>query len=676
MRSQVYREGERSSSLMIPLSATTDREAILTDGDDRTVDRSMERFAQTGDSEVFETIVQRYGPLVWGVCLRVMKNHHDAEDVFQATFLLLARKAASIRATDALPIWLHRVAYHESLRSMRRIASRKRKEIAMMEIPEPGTVEQNPWHEVEPVLDRELNNLPDKYRLPVLLCDIGGFTQKQAAQQIGCPEGTLATRLSRAHGLLASRLTRRGIVVTSATLGILLAQNVASAAVPATVISSTVAVVSTASISQAASSGTLLANLALPFKSAGSLLVCIPVTLTAVVGAVMLMANLGPQADRKGNAPAPNQKDVLSAIVDSYRAQQSAVKSIYIQYRTTASALGTPRELLRYLKMPYLPETTEVFATKDSMRYYSTSHANGGVYDDLTQRKPDGTAEKVNVAASGLWTTNGQAVYMLDGAQAWRKPALGSIELPTQLKDSDGSRFNQTYLTTVLRGLPDVFGIDKLRYRQSLIGLGERSLLKLRPNRETIDDAPCAVIDWVDDRRGPSGTDRLRHVIWCDPSLNYAVRQHKLLLDDGKTLIHKATMNDFTEVVDGVWFPKHIVSEQSAYPSENTKDVLGKPLMSTDLVVETIHANDIQDELFTPTIAPGTMVIDTRTTGEGQQQTYTQPEEGQQITDLRQMTIPVRPQPPAAQSQTVRNLILVNVVVLMLIGVVWLIRGR
>ena len=198
--------------------------------DCRTPAQLLAAFAKRRDQRAFELLTRQYGAMVYGVCRRVTGNHHDAEDAFQATFLLLARKATAIARPEAITVWLHRVAYHAALRTKSNIAAQKRKEIPMAEIPEPAFVEQKLWGELEPVLDRELNNLPEKYRLPVLLCDIGGKSHRDAAREIGCPEGTLASRLFRAHELLAGRLTRRGVVLTSATLTVLLAQNAASAA--------------------------------------------------------------------------------------------------------------------------------------------------------------------------------------------------------------------------------------------------------------------------------------------------------------------------------------------------------------------------------------------------------------------------------------------------------------
>src|SRR5579871_3805607 len=199
----------------------------------------LARFVERRDQEAFAELLRLYGPLVYGACRRVLGNHHDAEDAFQSTFLTLARKASSIQRREGLAAWLHRVAYHASLRAKSMNAARKKREMRMNQTPEPAVVEKELWPELEPLLDQELNNLPLKYRLPVLLCDLFGKTHKEAALQLGCPEGTLSSRLSRARTLLATRLTRQGIVLSSATLVTLLAQNAASAAVPGIMVSST-----------------------------------------------------------------------------------------------------------------------------------------------------------------------------------------------------------------------------------------------------------------------------------------------------------------------------------------------------------------------------------------------------------------------------------------------------
>ena len=150
------------------------------------------------DEAAFEALVRRHGPMVLGVCRRVLRNHHDAEDAFQATFLVLVRKAASIVPREMVANWLYGVAYRTALKARSMIARQRVRERQVTEMPEPEAAEPDDcWRDLQPLLDQELSRLPDKYRVPIVLCDLEGKTGKEAARQLGWPEGTVASRLAR-----------------------------------------------------------------------------------------------------------------------------------------------------------------------------------------------------------------------------------------------------------------------------------------------------------------------------------------------------------------------------------------------------------------------------------------------------------------------------------------------
>src|SRR5262249_54145222 len=155
----------------------------------------------------FAALVKRHGAMVWGVCQRVLGNHHDAEDAFQTTFLILFRKASSVRPREMVVNWLHGVARQAALQ-VRRIEGRRR-EKQVMELPEPKAVPERDWRELYSLLDEELGNLPDKYRVIILLCDIEGKTRAEVSRQLSLPDGTVASRLARARSILAKRFRRR-----------------------------------------------------------------------------------------------------------------------------------------------------------------------------------------------------------------------------------------------------------------------------------------------------------------------------------------------------------------------------------------------------------------------------------------------------------------------------------
>jgi len=200
----------------------------------------LRRFADERDEAAFATLLHRHGPMVLRVCRRVLHNWHDAEDAFQATFLTLARRARAIRKQASVASWLHGVAYRVSLQAN---ANGRR-----MNISSPSSTDKHSgtpdddvtWRELRSILDAELNRLPEKYRAPLLLCYLEGQTRDEAAQSLGCPLGTLKSRLERGRDLLRGRLTRRGLTLSAALVGIGLEGSTASAALPGALARSTV----------------------------------------------------------------------------------------------------------------------------------------------------------------------------------------------------------------------------------------------------------------------------------------------------------------------------------------------------------------------------------------------------------------------------------------------------
>src|SRR6516162_1820746 len=209
------------------------RRAVLQqDGTACTDAQLLASFIDQKDEAAFEVLVRRHGPMVFGVCRRVIDNHHDAEDAFQATFLVLARKASSVRPRERVANWLHGVALRTAMKAKALTTKRRSREKQVTEMPEPEAPQQGHWRDLQPLLDQELNGLPENYRLPILLCGLEGKAIKEAAQQLGWPQGTLAGRLARARKLLAKRLANRGVTLSAGALAAVLSINAASAAVP------------------------------------------------------------------------------------------------------------------------------------------------------------------------------------------------------------------------------------------------------------------------------------------------------------------------------------------------------------------------------------------------------------------------------------------------------------
>jgi RNA polymerase sigma factor (sigma-70 family) len=217
------------------------RAALLHGGVEQTDAELLQRFVGGRDPLALEALVRRHAPMVWGVCRRGLASHHDAEDAFQATFLVLVRRAASIRCRELLPNWLYRVACQTARKARQRAAKRcaREKQVVTMPEPPPEPPDDAFGPELRAVLDEELSRLPQKYRVAVVLCDVEGRTRLEAARQLGLPPGTVASRLTRGRALLARRLLRRGLSVSAAALAAAGLPQAAPGAVPAALLSHT-----------------------------------------------------------------------------------------------------------------------------------------------------------------------------------------------------------------------------------------------------------------------------------------------------------------------------------------------------------------------------------------------------------------------------------------------------
>ncbi|OAI40782.1 hypothetical protein AYO40_04300 [Planctomycetaceae bacterium SCGC AG-212-D15] len=203
----------------------------------------LQRFVATREEEAFAALVERHGAMVRAVCRRVLQNDHDADDVFQATFLVLARKAGAIRKSDSVGSWLYGTAYRLA-QKMRAGAARRQARLAAAPLPEDTAVDPQATTDADrlqtrALLDEELDRLPDKYRVPVILCYLEGRTNEEAAEQLNWPKGTVSGRLARARDVLRARLQRRGVTLPATALSALLAEELSAAPLSTSLIQST-----------------------------------------------------------------------------------------------------------------------------------------------------------------------------------------------------------------------------------------------------------------------------------------------------------------------------------------------------------------------------------------------------------------------------------------------------
>jgi RNA polymerase sigma factor (sigma-70 family) len=290
--------------------------AVPSDGDGELLGRFVER----RDETALAALVKRHGPMVWGVCRRLLA-HHDAEDAFQATFIVLVRKAASVKPRGMVGNWLYGVARQVSLQA-RTTVRRRAREIQVTQMPD-VEAPQDKWADVRPILDEELSRLPDHYRAVIVLCDLESRSRKEVARQFGCPEGTVASRLARAREMLAKRLTARGVALSGGVA--VLAQGMASASVPASVVSSTIKAASLCAAGQAVmpvkvaalAEGVMKAMLVSKLKPAMAVLI-----VAAMVGLIGYGVAMGQQ---KGDPVAPQNQPSEKKVEDA-KAADAVVK--------------------------------------------------------------------------------------------------------------------------------------------------------------------------------------------------------------------------------------------------------------------------------------------------------------------------------------------------------------
>jgi RNA polymerase sigma factor (sigma-70 family) len=333
------------------------RRAALRDDGDMTDRLLLERFLTAGEEAAFEALVRRHGPMVLGVCRRVLDHLQDAEDAFQATFLVLVRKARSIVKRDTVGNWLYGVAYRTAHKARTAAARRRRKETQMSR---PEALPTETWNEVRPVLDEELSRLPDKYRGPIVLCDLEGSTRKEAAQRLGCPEGTVSGRLARGRELLAKRLARRGLALSGGALAAVLGSDAATACVPAPLVGQTVrAAASVASGNAAAGAvsttvaalteGVLQAMFLSKVKTASAVVLALAL-LGAGVALYLTDAPPAPaaQAPPPGGPPAPQPSPAAfnlptgpapTQVLVSLEGDKLVVKSVMVSWRAPGGAV-------------------------------------------------------------------------------------------------------------------------------------------------------------------------------------------------------------------------------------------------------------------------------------------------------------------------------------------------
>ncbi len=200
----------------------------------------LSRYIARREEAAFVTLVARHGPMVLAVCRGVLRDPHAAEDAFQATFLILVRRAGSLWVGESLGGWLHRVAYRVALQTRADTARRRARELKAAGAVPRAAHPEGPDDHLRGLLHEEIGRLPDRLRLPVVLCELEGLTRDQAAERLRWSEGTVRGRLARARAKLRERLTRRGVTLSAAAMAAALASEASAAPVPDLLLTATI----------------------------------------------------------------------------------------------------------------------------------------------------------------------------------------------------------------------------------------------------------------------------------------------------------------------------------------------------------------------------------------------------------------------------------------------------
>ncbi len=321
-------------------------------GGDLTDGQLLERFVAGRSEAAFAALAHRHGPMVLGVCRRLLRHEQDAEDAFQATFLVLARRAAAVRPRELVGHWLYGVAYRTALDARSAAARRRARERQVTAMPEPEAPAADALPDLRPLLDQELSRLPEKYRVPVVLCELEGKSRKEVARLLKLPEGTLSSRLAAARKMLAGRLSRRGLAVTGAAVAAVLAVPSAQAGVPGPLLASTV---QAATLFAAGAATTAVVPALVATLTQGVLKAMLLTRLKSITLVLLALGLFGaatgmlvlPRLDAQ---PAPGQPGAATAPA---RADKPAERSV-VERMTDLYALPKG-EVLKHVPEPFAP---------------------------------------------------------------------------------------------------------------------------------------------------------------------------------------------------------------------------------------------------------------------------------------------------------------------------------
>jgi RNA polymerase sigma factor (sigma-70 family) len=449
------------------------RRLIAADQAAQTDGQLLERYVTRQDEEAFTSLVERHGRMVLNVCRRVLPEAHDAEDAFQATFLVVVRRAAALDRRGSIAHWLHTVAYHISIRARADAARRRVQERQVADMPAEvcEDAEDAAWPEIRPLLDQELARLPDKYRAPLILCYLEGMTNEQAARELGWPIGSMAKRLARGRELLRNRLVRQGVVMSTAIFGAGLSEHALAATLPSGLVTTTVRAAFLFAAGEAAAGAISAPAVSLAegaLRSLGMVRIKVAAALLLLVAGaaglgaaaiihsratepMVAVAHQGPQLP-PANQPADSTEalPVLPTVVQPVQVitakeqavlQKDALEVFALAFapdgKTLVSAQGTKGPVLIFWDVQNhdVKQRTPVQATEIRTLTFS---AGGGQLAwgarDKTAKISDGATGKVVATLSG----HGGSIYAVAVAPDGQTLATGSSDKSARLWDWQG----------------------------------------------------------------------------------------------------------------------------------------------------------------------------------------------------------------------------------------------
>lgn len=443
----------------------------------------LERFVQHQDETAFEALVRRHGPMVHGVCRRSLSDPHDVEDAFQATFLVLVRKARSIGRRELLGNWLYGVAYRVALKARVRAAKRRTHERQVAAMPEAEL--PCPWtdRDLRQALDQEVHRLPMKYRTVLVLCYLEGKSSEEAAEQLNCPIGTVKSRLSRARDLLRERFARRGLTLSAGAVAALLAHETALASVPGPLVAHTVQAALLVAAGEAAGGGFISASaVALTkgviqamflskLKMAAALLVAFSLV-GAGVGVIAHQALAEkPAADKPKEAAAKPEKPDKGDKQEEGLNISGTVKAVDLAKKTlTVIAGGKGKEKPPEEQILTLGADTKVFlpiyVKKDEPPQGKLADLQEGQRVDLELSADKKTVVRIGIQASHVSgivksvdaAKNTLTVSLMDkkqtGEQTYVLASDSKIYLPSKSKNKETKETPEGKLADLTEGVP------------------------------------------------------------------------------------------------------------------------------------------------------------------------------------------------------------------------------